>query len=1610
MLCPRSKKIRKERPPCSPILFLLSFSLKTNHEAGILKRTEKTIEKCDIDTDSFFPVIWVQFGQKGEGTPLKSRDKQNKTDRRKDRRLRLQKRGLDNPANEHDACGVGCIAHIEGIKSHDLILKALGILDKLAHRGAIGGDMKTGDGVGILSQIPDAFFRKKLPFSLPEAGQYGVGFFFLPQDSSLRETIRETIESVTRDCGIQLLGWREVPVNPEGLGEMAVACMPAMHQVFFAVPAEPKASSSETSPPFLAGDPAENKFYQFRKILENTARKKGWDRDQFYIPSLSSRTIVYKGMFVADQFIRFYPDLRSKHFTSALAVVHQRYSTNTFPSWPLAHPFRYIAHNGEINTIRRNMNNMLARESSMQSGVFKNGLKDLYPVIPEGSSDSSSFDNVFELLVQNGRSMPHAMMMMIPEAFSPEYHMSRDRRAFYEYQSSIMEPWDGPAAVVFTDGRSLGATLDRNGLRPGRYTVTKEGFFVLGSETGVVDIAPSSVRERGRLYPGKLILVETEKKRILKDNAVKNYIVRRRPYRRWLNENRITLKGLFNHPAPVSYDEKSLRTSLRYFHYTYEQLKLIIKPMALNGQEPIGSMGNDAPPAVLDSGDNLLYDYFRQLFAQVTNPPIDPYREKLVMSLFSFVGRERNLLDESPEHCRQLELAHPILTNEDIQRLKETEIPGFEVAVLSLLFPVPSPEESEKKNRKSLLREAMKKLYREAEEAIRSGASLLILSDRGVSETEAALPALLAVSGLHHYLVKKQKRHLSGIIIESGEVREVHQFACLIAYGASGVNPYLTFELIAREKDKGHLSEASLSGLLENYINAVKKGLLKIMSKMGISTIRSYRGGQLFEAVGLKKSFIKEYFTKTESLIEGIGLPEIEQELLKRHQSVFYFPDHPDLPLPEGSSYYERDGGSHLFSARSVITMQKAIREDNYRLFKEYSREVNESPAQTFRSLFRLKKGKERPIPPEQVESEYEIVKRFVSAAMSFGSISPQTHQTIAVTMNGLGARSNSGEGGEDERRFDPLPDGRSSCSRIKQVASGRFGVNSSYLAHADELQIKMAQGAKPGEGGQLPGHKVDQTIARIRNSTPGVMLISPPPHHDIYSIEDLSQLIFDLKNANPKARVAVKLVASHGVGTIAAGVAKGEADTVIISGSDGGTGASPLSSIRYAGSFWEIGLAETQQVLIRNKLRSKIRIQVDGQIKTGRDVVIGALLGAEEFGLGTTVLVALGCLMMRKCHTNTCPVGIATQNEELKKKFPGKEEHLRNFLLFLAREVREIMAELGFARFDDMVGRVDRLEALPQARRKGLNFDDLLIPPRTPGESLYCTEERKLDRSLSLDPSLIREAREALENKKPVSLVRDIYNHNRSVGTTLSYEVSRRYRSEGLPDDTVKVTFTGSAGQSFGAFLAQGITFTLKGEANDYLGKGLSGGRIILRPEDNTHFIPHKNIITGNVNFFGATGGEAYINGIAGERFAVRNSGARLVVEGIGDHGCEYMTGGRVVILGETGLNFAAGMSGGISYVYDVNQLFDTRCNLEMVEIEPVVSSEDREFLYRMIESHYFFTRSVRAKEILDYWEENISLFVRVIPMDYKKALQKIKEQEEQESETMTITEEVYH
>src|SRR5579871_1871979 len=1417
--------------------------------------------------------------------------------------------GLYHPSLEHDACGIGFVASVQGHRSHDIILKGIQVLINLTHRGACGCDPETGDGAGVLIQIPHAFFARecaKLGFTLPEPGEYGIGMTFLPVERQPRLACEGIIERIVREEGLHVLGWRDTPIEGSAIGRLARASQPYIQQIFVG------------HAKGMTEDQLERKLYIARKRMEaEIAASDIEDKEFFYIPSLSARTIVYKGLLLAPQIANFYPELSDPEVVSALCLVHQRFSTNTFPTWQLAHPFRYVAHNGEINTLKGNVNWMHARQSVLSSPLFGKDIKKLFPIIQPGGSDSANFDNALELLVMSGRSIPHAMAMLIPEAWASNPHMNPDKKAFYEYHASLMEPWDGPAAIAFTDGRVIGATLDRNGLRPARYLVTNDDLIIMASETGVLPVKPENVTLKGRLQPGKMLLVDTMEGRIISDKELKRSLYQRNPYELWLQENQITLDQLPEPGREHGTDHDTILCRQRAFGYTDEDIRMIIGPMAEKGEEPIGSMGTDTPLACLSDKPQPLFNYFKQLFAQVTNPPIDPIREEMVMSLISYIGTERNILDETPQHCHTLKLSHPILTNTHLEKLRRVSRGDFLATTLPMMFA--------RKDGPAALERALDGLCRRASLAVESGYTLIILSDRGVDDHYAPIPSLLALAAVHNHLVREETRTQVALIIESGEPREVMHFALLIGYGASAVNPYLAIETLEDMVKRGLLPpQITVEKALLNFKKSINKGLLKTFSKMGISTLQSYRGAQVFEAIGLNKSLVEKYFTGTVSRVEGVDLDVLAQEAVLKHRHAFFPITEYDTELAVGGNYHYRVRGEyHLFNPLTISKLQHAVRQESPQTFQEYTDVIDKENRQlcTLRGLLELKKS-DNPIPLEEVEPAKEIVKRFATGAMSFGSISKEAHETLAIAMNRIGGKSNTGEGGEDEARFAREANGDWRRSAIKQVASGRFGVTAHYLVNADELQIKISQGAKPGEGGQLPGHKVDEVIARVRHSIPGVGLISPPPHHDIYSIEDLAQLIYDLKNANPRARISVKLVAEVGVGTVAAGVSKAHADVVLISGDSGGTGASPLSSIKHAGVPWELGLAETQQVLVMNDLRSRIRVQTDGKLQTGRDVVIAALLGAEEFGFSTAPLVTMGCIMMRKCHLNTCPVGIATQDPVLRKKFQGKPEDVINFFFFIAEQVRGYMAQMGFRTFDEMVGRVDMLEprhAIDHWKAKGIDLSAILHNPQMPSRiARRCVEAQDHGLDQALDYKLIDHAGDALANGTPIEIVLPIRNVHRTVGAMLSGEIARKYGSAGLPHDTIKFQFTGSAGQSFGAFLARGVTLELEGDANDYVGKGLSGGRLIVYPPRNSGFLPEENILIGNVVLYGATSGEAYLNGMAGERFAVRNSGATAVVEGLGDHGCEYMTKGLVVVLGKTGRNFAAGMSGGIAYVLD--------------------------------------------------------------------------------------------
>jgi glutamate synthase (NADPH) large chain len=1487
--------------------------------------------------------------------------------------------GLYHPSLEHDACGIGFVASVKGHKSHDIIVKGIQVLINLTHRGACGCDPETGDGAGVLIQIPHEFFARecgRLGFTLPAPGEYGVGMVFLPVDRQERLLCEGIVERVVREEGLQVLGWRDTPIDGTAIGRIARGSQPYIEQIFVG---RGKGMSE---------DQLERKLYVVRKRVETEiAASDLEDKSFFYIPSLSARTIVYKGLLLAPQIANFYPELSEPEVASALCLVHQRFSTNTFPTWQLAHPFRYIAHNGEINTLKGNVNWMHARQSVLASPLFGPDIKKLFPIIQPGGSDSAAFDNALELLLMAGRSIEHAMAMLIPEAWASNPHMHPEKKAFYEYHASLMEPWDGPAAIAFTDGRVIGATLDRNGLRPARYLVTHDDLIVMASETGVLPIKPENVKHKGRLQPGKMLLVDTVAGHIISDKELKKALYSRNPYQTWLAENQITLDQLPEPARAHGTDHETILCRQRAFGYTDEDMRMILGPMAEKGEEPIGSMGTDTPLACLSDKPQPLFNYFKQLFAQVTNPPIDPIREEMVMSLISYIGTERNILAETPQHCHTLRLSHPILTNAHLEKLRRVSRGDFLATTLPMLFPV---EEGARGLERSL-----DSLCRRASLAIKSGYTLLILSDRGIDEDYAPIPSLLALTAVHNHLVREETRTQVALIIESGEPREVMHYALLIGYGASAVNPYLAIETLEDMVMRGLLpAPMTFEKALLNFKKAVNKGLLKTFSKMGISTLQSYRGAQVFEAIGLNKTLVDKYFTGTVSRIEGVGLEVLAKEAVAKHRHAFQPLTESDTELAVGGNYqYRARGEYHLFNPQTISKLQHAVQQNNPQTFQEYTHLIDKQNKQlcTLRGLLEIKKS-DQPVPLDEVEPAKEIVKRFATGAMSFGSISKEAHETLAIAMNRIGGKSNTGEGGEDERRFNPDPNGDLRRSAVKQVASARFGVTTNYLVNADELQIKMAQGAKPGEGGQLPGHKVDEEIARVRHSIPGVGLISPPPHHDIYSIEDLAQLIYDLKNANPKARISVKLVAEVGVGTVAAGVSKAHADVVLISGDSGGTGASPLSSIKHAGIPWELGLAETQQVLVMNDLRGRIRVQTDGKLQTGRDVTIAALLGAEEFGFSSAPLISMGCIMMRKCHLNTCPVGIATQDKELRKKFQGKPEHVIDFFFFIAEQVRRYMAQMGFRRFDEMVGRVDMLDArvaMDHWKAKGIDLSMLLYNPPTPSRiARRCIQAQDHGLGQALDYTMIGHALETLETGTPLKIELPIRNVHRTVGAMLSGEIARRYGSVGLPEDTIRFRFTGSAGQSFGAFLAKGVTLELEGDANDYVGKGLSGGKLIVYPPRQSSFLPEDNILIGNVVLYGATSGEAYFNGMAGERFAVRNSGATAVIEGLGDHGCEYMTKGMVVVLGKTGRNFAAGMSGGIAFVLDEEGDFaEKRCNTAAVDLEPVVNG-DIDLLYELISRHVSVTGSPRAKWILENWPNMIGQFVKVFPHEYKRVL----------------------
>ena len=1491
----------------------------------------------------------------------------------------IEEQGLYSPVFEHDNCGAGFICNLNGIRSNDIIHKALDILVRLEHRGAVSADGKTGDGAGILIEIPHQFFKKVCDFPLPEAGSYAVGMVFLPPSPNQSAYCQHTFEQSCREQGLEILGWRTVPTAPEHLGEIARRTAPDIQQVFI-----------------KAGNPAKEeadfqaRLFTARKRAEQQVDASGLsEATYFYFSSLSSTTLIYKGLLKPEDISRFYTDLLDDDLITKLALVHQRFSTNTFPTWDLAQPFRYMCHNGEINTLRGNLSRMKAREELLESAVFGDDIRSLSPIVTEGKSDSASMDMVLELLIHTGRSLPEAMMMLVPEAWEKHHFMEDDKKAFYEYNSCIMEPWDGPASIPFTDGKYIGALLDRNGLRPSRYTVTKDGYVIMSSETGVVDIAPENISFHGRLEPGKMFLVNMEEGRIIGDQEVKSEIVKKHPYRKWLNKHLLPLADIPYRGKVTPKEATDFEIRQRLFGYTSEDINTIITPMAQTGKEAIGSMGTDTPLAVLSQKPQLLYNYFKQLFAQVTNPPLDGIREEIVTDTSLMIGSDRNLFEITPDQAKKLKIRNPVISNEDLDKIRYLEHPDFNAITIPMLYQVDKGLNA--------LEERLESILEEITTACMNGSNIIILSDRNTSSEKAPIPALLACSFVHHGLKRNKVRSSVGIIIESAEPREPHHFAMLFGYGASAINPYMVNEII---HDLCHSESIALSAgqAINNFNQAIAKGIIKIMNKIGISTLHSYRGAQIFEALGLNKKFVDKYFCNTPSRIEGIGLYEIEKEIRSRFCKAF---DHSDqLPaLETGGDYrWRRTGEHHMFNPATVARLQQAVQQNNPQSYSEYAKLINEQSERlmTLRGMFRFKSLD--PVPLEEVEPWTAIVKRFKTGAMSFGSISREAHENLAIAMNRLGGKSNSGEGGEDPGRFQKDLNGNWRNSAIKQVASGRFGVSIHYLANATEIQIKMAQGAKPGEGGQLPGQKVNPEIAKTRNSTPYVGLISPPPHHDIYSIEDLAQLIFDLKNANREARINVKLVSEAGVGTIAAGVAKAKADVVLISGYDGGTGASPLTSLRHAGLPWELGVAEAHQTLVLNDLRSRIAIECDGQLKTGRDVAIACLLGAEEFGFATAPLVASGCIMMRACHLNTCPVGIATQDPELRKNFKGTPEHVINFMFYVAQEVREIMASLGFRTIDEMVGQSQKLDmnkAISYYKAQGVDLSAILYKPETPPERpLYKTIEQDHQLGQVLDLEILKQAHPAIYRKEKVSLEFPISNTNRTTGTIISHEIAKLHGAKGLPEDTLTLNFKGSAGQSFGAFAAAGLTLCVEGNANDYFGKGLSGGKLVIKVPKAADFKPEDNIIIGNVALYGATGGEAYINGKAGERFLVRNSGAIAVTEGVGDHGCEYMTGGRAVILGAIGRNFAAGMSGGIAYIYNGGQTINPdHFNMEMIELENP-SGKDLILLEKLLRNHVVNTNSPMAKQILATWELSKGEFIKVMPTEYKKALKKLSKQ----------------
>ena len=1496
------------------------------------------------------------------------------------------KQGLYDPQFEHDSCGVGFVVNMKGQKSHSIVENAVRILINLDHRGACGCEANTGDGAGILMQTPHEFLVKataKSGFHLPAPGQYGVGMLFMPKDLPERSAVKRAFKKIVTKEGLKLLGWRDIPTDNSSLGNTAKASEPFMMQVFIARDAA------------MADDLTfERKLYVVRKVAEQKIRygTKIPGGRWFYVSSLSCRTVVYKGMLMPEQVAKYYPELRDADMASALALVHSRFSTNTFPSWDRSHPYRYIAHNGEINTLRGNINWMHAGQLNFASELFGDDIKKIIPVINTDGSDSAMFDNCFELLAMTGRELPHAMMMMIPEPWENHESMTPERKAFYEYHSCLMEPWDGPASIAFTDGVRIGACLDRNGLRPSRYYVTKDDLVIMASEAGVLPVAPDRIAHKGRLQPGRMFLVDTELGRIVADEEIKNKYVTAHPYQKWLDEHHVLLKNLPEPKHEREPDHKTVLQRQQAFGYTFEDLRFLIGPMARDGVQPLGAMGTDTPLAVLSNKSQLLYNYFKQLFAQVTNPPIDPIREEIVTSTETMVGARGSLLQPKPESCSLIKLKYPILTDEELSKLRQVDRPGFKSVTLPILFKAAKGAKG--------LEGALKKLFAAADKAIAGGANIMILSDRGINATDAPIPALLAVAGLHHHLIREGSRSKIGLVLESGEPREVHHFALLIGYGCSAINPYLAYESLDDLIREGFLVGMDHKTAITKFISGAVKGVVKTMAKMGISTVQSYRGAQIFEAVGLNSEVVDKHFTWTPSRIQGVGLETIAEEVLVRHRHAFPKRAVNGVALDAGGQYqWRNDGEFHLFNPQSIHKLQIGCRLGSYKIFKEYAELVNNQAKNlcTLRGLLDFKWA-ENPIPIDQVESVETIVKRFKTGAMSYGSISQEAHEALAIAMNRIGGKSNTGEGGEDAERYTWTNEkGDSKNSAIKQVASGRFGVTSHYLVNARELQIKMAQGAKPGEGGELPGKKVYPWIAKTRNTTPGVGLISPPPHHDIYSIEDLAELIHDLKNGNRNARVSVKLVAEVGVGTIAAGVAKAHADVVLISGHDGGTGASPLSSIKHAGAPWELGVAETHQTLLLNNLRSRIYVETDGQLKTGRDVAVATLLGAEEFGFATAPLVVLGCIMMRVCHLNTCPVGVATQDPKLREKFSGNPDHVVNFMRFVAEELREIMAKLGFRTVNEMIGRTDKLvpwKAIEHWKASGLDLTPILYQPEVgPEVGRYRQQDQDHGLEKSLDVTkLLDICKPAIERGEKVRAELPIINVNRVVGTITGSEVSKKYGPAGLPEDTIHLKFNGSAGQSLGAFMPKGMTIELEGDANDYFGKGLSGGKIIVYPPKGSTFVAEENIIIGNVALYGATDGEVFVRGMAGERFGVRNSGVNAVVEAIGDHGCEYMTGGQVIVLGRTGRNFAAGMSGGIAYVLDEAGDFPTRCNKQLVALEKLEDADEIEEVWKLIQRHRTYTSSERAAKVLADWKNLVPKFVKVMPKDYKRVLESMK------------------